>query len=155
MNGLINVSLIQLELTCRHFFERILRLEYTFFCKQFHFLLQSRVVYCRMNFKPESYLAVAYLINFQLLASQQLLIFNKSMLPSCGVIRSRSYLFSPFLVDLLCSRKVLLNRKEIFDFYMISATWSVNFQMVLLFYMSLSSTCLLRIRQIRKLHAKV
>ena len=108
-----------------------------------------------MNFKPESYLAVAYLINFQLLVSQQLLIFNKSMLPSCPLIGSRSYLFSPFLVDLLCSRKLLLNRKEIFDFYMISATWSVNFQMVLLFYMSLSSTCLLRIRQIRKLHAKV
>ena len=38
INGLINVSLIQLELTCRHFFERILRLEYTFFYKQFHFL---------------------------------------------------------------------------------------------------------------------
>ena len=60
-------------------------------------------------------------------------MFNKFMLPSFSLIRGRSYVFSPFLVDFLCSKKPLQN------LFMISATWSVNSQMVLLFYMSLSS----------------
>ena len=38
---------------------------------------------------------------------------------------------------------------------MISAEWSANFQMVLLFYMSLSSVCLFSIRQLRELLAKI
>ena len=54
-----------------------------------------------------------------------------------------------FLADLLCSIKVLQN------FFMISANWSLNFQMKLLFYMSLSSVCLLSIRPLRKLLVKI
>ena len=54
-----------------------------------------------------------------------------------------------FLADLLCSIKVLQN------FFMISANWSLNFQMKLLFYMSLRSVCLLSIRQLRKLLVKI
>ena len=54
-----------------------------------------------------------------------------------------------FLADLLRSIKVLQN------FLMISANWSLNFQMKLLFYMSLSSVCLLGIRQLRKLLVKI
>ena len=54
-----------------------------------------------------------------------------------------------FLADLLRSIKVLQN------FFMISANWSLNFQMKLLFYMSLRSVCLLSIRQLRKLLVKI
>ena len=61
-----------------------------FFYKQPLFLLQPRVAKCRMNFQPESFLAVAYSIHFQTLPAQQLLIFNKLMLPSFALIRGIS-----------------------------------------------------------------
>ena len=54
-----------------------------------------------------------------------------------------------FLADSLCSIKVLQN------FFMISTNWLLKFQMKLLFYMSLSSVCLLSIRQLRKLLVKI
>lgn len=47
-----------------------------------------------------------------------------------------------FLANLLCSKKLLLNFEEALPLFMISAAWSVNFQMVLLFYLSLSFACL-------------
>ena len=40
------------------------------------------------------------------------------------------------------------------QFQPLVATWSINFQMVFLFYMSLSSLCLLSIRQLREVLAK-
>ena len=39
--------------------------------------------------------------------------------------------------------------------FVIPVAWSIGFQMDLLFYMSLSSVCLFRIRQLRELLAKM
>ena len=57
-----------------------------------------------------------------------------------------------FLVDLLYFKKLLQNLEE--TFFIISSTWSVNFQMVLPFYMSLSFGCLFSICHRRELLAK-
>ena len=59
-----------------------------------------------------------------------------------------------FLVDLLYSKKLLQNFEENV-FFMISVTWSVNFQTFSLFYLSLNSVCLLSIRQRREFLAKI
>ena len=50
-----------------------------------------------MNFEPKSCLAIAYSIHFQRLFTQQLLIFDKFMLPLFALIRGRSFVFSPFV----------------------------------------------------------
>ena len=61
-----------------------------------------------------------------------------------------------FLVDYSrCVKKLLRNFEETFLFFMISIIWPVNYQMVLLFYMSLSSACLIGIRQLRELRCKI
>ena len=39
-----------------------------------------------------------------------------------------------FLADLLCLKKLLQNFEENFLFFMISASWSVNFQMTTFLY---------------------
>ena len=60
-----------------------------------------------------------------------------------------------FLVDLLCSKKLLQSFDKFFlYFFVIFAPWSVDFQMVLLFNMSLSFGCLFSIRQLREFLAK-
>ena len=38
-----------------------------------------------------------------------------------------------FLIDPLCSKKLLQNFEETFPLFMVSATWSANFELVLLF----------------------
>ena len=60
-----------------------------------------------------------------------------------------------FLANLLCSKKLLLNFEEALPLFMISAAWSFNFQMVLLFCMVLSSFYLLRVSQPRELLARM
>ena len=60
-----------------------------------------------------------------------------------------------FLANLLCSKKLLLNFEEALPLFMISAAWSVNFQLVLLFCMVLSSFYLLRVSQPRELLARM
>ena len=55
---------------------------------------------------------------------------------------------------LLFSSSCLLNSISTSGCLMISATWSINFQMVFLFYMSLSLPCLFSICQLRKLLAE-
>ena len=72
-------------------------------------LLQSQVAYGRINFQPESCLVVAFSIRFQSLISTQLLVFNKSMLPSFALIEGRSCVFIMFL-------KLLQNIEETFPF---------------------------------------
>ena len=57
-----------------------------------------------------------------------------------------------FLVDLLYFKKLLQNLEE--TFFIISSTWSVNFQMVLPFYMSLTFVCSFSICHRRELLAK-
>ena len=66
------------------------------FYKQFHFLLQPRVAYDRINVQPESCSANAYHPLYAFFA-QQLLVFNKFRLFSFALVRGRSYLFSQFL----------------------------------------------------------
>ena len=60
-----------------------------------------------------------------------------------------------FLVDLSCFKNLLQTFEETFHFFMIPDLWSINFQLDFTFHMSLSSVCLLSIRQLRKLLAKM
>ena len=82
-------------LLCKELILRIQRITfflfYTCFYKQPYFLLQARVAYGRIHFQPKSCLEVAYSIHFQPLVAWQLLIFNKFILPSFGLIGSRSF----------------------------------------------------------------
>ena len=69
--------------------------------------------------------------------------------PECCIGFTYSIHFQPLVAELL----QIFN--EIFlYFFMFSATWLVDFQMALLFHMSLSSFCLFSIRQLRELLAK-
>ena len=53
------------------------------------------------------------------------------------------------------SSSCLLNRLSASGYLMISATWWINFPIVLFFYMSLSSVCLLSVRQLTVLLAEM
>ena len=111
---------------------------YLFFNMQLHFFTSSSTCLRSHDFSKKCS-AVAYSTTFiQPLVSQELLIFNKFVLPWFTLIGGKAYSFSLFLSRFVMLQQTVAEFWRKFSFFMISANRSVNFKMALLFYKKLS-----------------
>ena len=148
-----------------------------FFYKQLHFLLQHQFNYGSMNFqsesfprssRPEAFLSKVfwkYAANLQQnthaevwfqIALQRYWNHTSAWVFSC---KFAAYFQNTFSLEHVCVaasvfQQLLTKFNSTSGCWMISVTWSINFQMIFLFYMSLSLPCLFSICQLRKLLAE-